>query len=89
MINVDTIKYFHVPQDTIWVDNADFMVLAGCRKLAASAFHAGAAAHDADDRMMNHLGRQVHCSMTERSAAGGAVQFATLSKGLGMTNADS
>ncbi len=87
--NVDTISDFSVAQDTIRADNAIFTGLGGAGALAASAFHIGAAAHDADDRIIYEIPpRGQYFYDSNGSAAGGAVQFATLSKGLGMTNAD-
>ena len=86
--NVDIITDFSVPDDTITLENAIFTTLGTVGPLAASAFHIGAAAADALDRIIynNVTGALIYDS--NGSAAGGATQFATLSAGLAMTNAD-
>ena len=85
--NVDIIDDFSVPDDTITLENAIFTALAA-GGLAATAFHIGAAAADALDRIIynNVTGALIYDS--NGSAAGGATQFATLDAGLAMTNAD-
>ncbi|MCV3243644.1 calcium-binding protein, partial [Mesorhizobium sp. ZC-5] len=85
--NVDAIFDFSVPADTIMLENTIFSTLAA-GVLAATAFHIGAAAADALDRIIynNVTGALIYDS--NGSAAGGATQFATLDAGLAMTNAD-
>jgi Ca2+-binding RTX toxin-like protein len=86
--NIDTITDFSVPADTIQLDDAIFTAVGALGTLAASAFHIGAAAADALDRIIynNVTGALIYDS--NGSAAGGATQFATLDTGLAMTNAD-
>jgi Ca2+-binding RTX toxin-like protein len=79
---------FSVPADTITLDNAIFTALGAVGTLAASAFHIGAAAADAADRIIYNAATGALIYDTNGSAAGGATQFATLDTGLAMTNAD-
>ena len=50
--NVDTIDDFSVPADTIRLEDAIFAALGATGTLAAAAFHIGAAAADASDRII-------------------------------------
>ena len=76
-----------VPHDTIALENAVFTGLA-VGTLAASAFHTGAAAHDANDRIVYNKATGALIFDSNGIAAGGAVQFAKLSPNLTLTNAD-
>ncbi|MFN0193742.1 MAG: CHRD domain-containing protein [Aestuariivirga sp.] len=85
--NVDTITDFTVVDDTIRLDDAIFAGLAG-GFLTVNAFRSGAAAADADDRI-------IHDSATgeiffDMDGAGGAaqVQFAAVQAGLILTRVD-
>lgn len=86
--NRDTITDYTVVDDTIQIENAIFAGIGGPGTLAAAAFHAGAAAADASDRIIYNPanGRLYYDS----DGLGGAaqVQFATLSVGLALTAAE-
>jgi VCBS repeat-containing protein len=87
--NIDRITDFSVPGDTIRLENAIFTALeAAVGTLSAAAFHIGAAAHDASDRIIYNATTGALIYDSNGSAAGGAVQFATLAHGLHLTNTD-
>ncbi|MEJ1121256.1 calcium-binding protein [Phyllobacterium sp. CCNWLW109] len=86
--NRDTITDFNVVADTIWMDNAAFAALGANGALAAGAFHIGAAAADANDRIVYNSSTGALYYDADGSGSGGAVQFANLTKGLALTNAD-
>ena len=86
--NVDRIVDFSVADDTIHLDNAVFTALTTPGTLADDAFYIGAAAHDADDRVIydpttGHLTYDAN-----GDAAGGFTDFAVLEAGLALTNSD-
>jgi serralysin len=85
--NIDSIRDFSVADDTIGLDNAIF---AGLPEgvLRPSAFRIGVAAHDATDRIVYNAATGALSYDADGSGAGAAVQFATLSAGLALTNAD-
>ena len=82
--NVDAIVDYTVADDAIQIDNAVFTGLAA-GALAASAFRTGAAAADADDRIIYNSATGALLFDADGNGAGAAVQFATLSAGLAMT----
>jgi Ca2+-binding RTX toxin-like protein len=86
--NIDEILDFSVPADTIRLQNSVFTALQSTGTLAASAFHVGAAAHDASDRIIYDPTTGALIYDSNGNAAGGAAQFATLDTGLALTNAD-
>jgi len=87
--NVDSITDFNVAADTVRLDNAIFTALGSTTgTLAADMFFKGAAAHDADDRIIYNDATGALIYDSNGNAAGGAIQFATLSKGLQITYAD-
>ena len=86
--NVDTISGFSVADDTIKIDNAIFTGLSAGSALGAAAFHIGAAAGDADDRIIYDSSNGKLYFDADGNGAGAAVHFATLSAGLSLTNAD-
>ena len=86
--NMDKIADFNVVDDNIWLDNAAYKAFSAPGVLSASAFHIGAAAHDADDRIIYNSATGALFYDSNGSATGGSVQFATVSKGLAITNAD-
>ncbi|MEJ1121087.1 calcium-binding protein [Phyllobacterium sp. CCNWLW109] len=86
--NRDTITDFSAPSDTIWMDNAVFAALGGNGTLGAGAFHIGAGAHDAGDRVIYNSSTGALFYDADGSGSGAAVQFAILGKGLALTNAD-
>lgn len=86
--NLDKITDFNVPQDAIWLDNAAFKALGNPALLSAAQFHIGTGAADALDRIVYNSATGALYYDADGSGAGAAIQFATLSKGLAMTNAD-
>ncbi|MFN0194179.1 MAG: beta strand repeat-containing protein [Aestuariivirga sp.] len=86
-LNTDTITDFDVATDTIRLDDAIFTGLA-LGTLAVSAFVTGAAAADASDRIIYNSG--TGALLFDADGLGGlaAKQFAIVSTGLAMTNAD-
>jgi Ca2+-binding RTX toxin-like protein len=85
--DVDRIMDFSVADDTISLDDAIFGGIAP-GAVSANAFHIGAGAHDADDRIIyNNLNGVLYYD-SNGSAAGGAVHFATLEAGLALTASD-
>ncbi len=85
--NVDKITDFSVGDDTVRLENSVFTALA-TGTLAAGAFYVGTAAHDASDRIIYNKTTGALTYDSNGNAAGGAVQFATLSTNLALTNAD-
>jgi hypothetical protein len=86
--NVDVITDFKAVDDTMNLDDAVFTGLAK-GQLAASAFYVGAAAHDADDRIIYNAA--TGSLLFDRDGTGtkyAAVQFATLENHAALTNAD-
>ena len=86
-LNVDTLTDFNVAADTIHLENAVFTGLP-TGALAADAFHIGAAAADAEDRIVYNKTTGALIFDANGNALGGATQFAKLTAGLAMTNAD-
>lgn len=86
--NIDDLVDFSVPADTVRLENSVFTALTATGTLAAAAFHIGAAAHDADDRIIYDSTAGTLTYDSNGNAVGGAVQFATLDAGLALTNAD-
>ncbi|HEV8678847.1 MAG TPA: calcium-binding protein, partial [Stellaceae bacterium] len=84
--NIDQIFDFSNVADKILLDDAVFTAAGAPGTLASSAFFIGAAAHDADDRIIynNITGALIYDS--NGTGAGGATQFALLSIGLTPTN---
>jgi Ca2+-binding RTX toxin-like protein len=85
--NVDTITDFTLADDLILLENDLFIGLPN-GVLAAPAFHIGAAAADADDRIIYDNATGAVIFDANGNAASGATQFATLPAGLALTNAD-
>jgi serralysin len=85
--NLDTITDFNVAADTIQLDDAIFTGLA-VGTLTAAAFFIGAAAHDSSDRIVYNSTTGALIFDSNGNASGGAIQFATLTAGLALTNAD-
>ncbi|MCC6984658.1 MAG: hypothetical protein IT535_15445 [Bauldia sp.] len=85
--NVDQIADFSVADDTIHLDDAAFKALkAGA--LSQAAFWTGAAAHDADDRIIYNAKTGALLYDADGNGRGAAVQFATVSPNLALTHAD-
>ena len=85
--NIDTIGDFSVADDTIRLENAVFTGLAA-GALAAGAFNTGAAASQADDRIVYNSATGALLFDADGAGGAAAVQFATLSGGLALTSAD-
>jgi serralysin len=85
--NVDVIADFTVGTDTIRLENAVFVGLtAGA--LAANQFVIGAAAQDADDRIIYNDATGALLFDVDGTGAAAAVQFADVGAGLALTNLD-
>ena len=85
--NVDIITDFSVVNDTMRLENAIFTGLAA-GTLNADAFHIGTAAADAEDRIVYNKTTGALYFDSNGSAAGGMVQFAKVTAGLALANAD-
>ena len=85
--NIDVITDYNVAQDQIRLDNAIFTNLSVGEGnwLSAGEFHIGAAAADANDRIIYNSATGGLFYDADGSGAGAAVQFATLSTGLALT----
>ncbi len=85
--NIDTIADFSVVDDTIQLASSIFtgLVAGG---LSAAAFNIGAAASDATDRIIYNSATGALLFDSDGTGASAAIQFATLSTGLALTNAD-
>ncbi|MEZ5960027.1 MAG: hypothetical protein R3C30_06315 [Hyphomonadaceae bacterium] len=85
--NVDAIIGFSVADDTIELSNAVFTGLSA-GALDANAFVIGAAAADADDRIIYNSATGQLFFDADGTGAGAAILFATLAPGLALTSAD-
>jgi Ca2+-binding RTX toxin-like protein len=88
--NVDTITDFRAVDDTIRLDNAYFASLTTLGTLSAAAFRANTTglAQDSSDRIIYETDTGELYYDANGNAAGGAVLFAKVGPGLGITNAD-
>ena len=86
--NIDKITDFSVKDDTIQLENDVFTALTKVGALAKGAFWIGAAAHDADDRIIYNKATGALSYDADGKGGAAAVQFATLSKSLVPTFAD-
>ena len=88
--NVDDITDFNFVNDTIQLDNAIFNAIIGVGVLTAAQFVANVSgtAADANDRIIYETDTGNLFYDTNGNAAGGSTLFATLTAGLGITNAD-
>jgi len=86
--NIDAILDFAAGADKIALDDAVFAGIGGLGALSAGAFATGAAAGDADDRIIYNSATGQLFFDADGSGAGAAVQFATLSTGLSLTAGD-
>ena len=86
--NVDRIGGFSAADDTIMLDRAIFGGISANGTLSSSAFAAGTAAADADDRIVydSATGRIFYDA--DGSGAGAALLFAQVSAGTALTNLD-
>lgn len=85
--NTDQIYDYNVRDDTIWLDDAVFKGLA-LGALATGAFAKGAAAAQADDRIIYDPATGKLLFDQDGSGAAAPISFATVSKALDMTAAD-
>jgi serralysin len=85
----DTITDFNVLDDTIWLENTGvFAALNKVGILSTGAYYEGVAAHDKDDRIIYNSSTGSLSYDVDGSGKRAAVQFATLTTGLALTNAD-
>jgi serralysin len=85
--NIDTIAGFNVVDDTIELSTAIFTGI-GIGVLGSNAFVIGAAAGDADDRIIYDSATGALYYDADGDGGGAAVQFATLATGLALTAND-
>jgi hypothetical protein len=76
--NRDIVTDFSAPLDTFRLENAVMTKLGAPGALKATAFFAGAAAHDADDRIVYNKATGILLYDSNGNLAGGATQLATL-----------
>lgn len=88
--NNDRIMDFYAPADTIKLENAVFTKLVGAANTTLSSvqFWKGAAAHDSNDRVIYNQATGALIYDSNGSAAGGAVQFATIVNKTALSYAD-
>ncbi len=86
--NVDTVLQFNVRDDTIELSSAIFTAFATTGSISPGAFNIGAAASEADDRIIYNAGTGALIYDSNGNVAGGATQFAVLSAGLALTAND-
>ncbi|MBY0483566.1 calcium-binding protein [Nitrosomonas sp.] len=86
--HVDSITDYNVANDTIKLENAVFTVLTATGTLAAGQFKVGLSALDADDFIIYNNTTGALLYDADGSGLGAAVQIATLTGGLAMTNAE-
>ena len=86
--NIDSIADFVAVDDTIWLQDSVMTALGATGVLTAGAFFAGAAAHDATDRIIYNASTGALFYDSNGNLAGGSQQIATLSAGLTLTNSD-
>ena len=83
--NVDQITDFKVARDRIVLENDVFKAFTSTGGLSVNAFYIGAAAHDADDRVIYNKATGALFYDSNGSAVGGNVQFAQLAVDLKLT----
>ena len=86
--NVDTITDMTAGVDIIRLDDAFFAGIGAVGVLNADAFHIGAAAADAEDRIVYNSATGELFFDANGSAAGGSTLFANLATGLALSNTD-
>ena len=86
--NVDTITDMTAGVDLIRLDDAFFAGIGAVGVLNADAFHIGAAAADAEDRIIYNSATGQLFFDSNGNAAGGSTQFANLATGLALSNTD-
>jgi Ca2+-binding RTX toxin-like protein len=86
--NRDVVTDFFAPQDTFRVENAVMTGLGAPGGLAPAKFFAGAAAHDADDRVIYNKVNGALSYDSNGNAAGGVTLLATLTNKPMLTSVD-
>ena len=86
--NVDRIIDFNVAADEIQVENSIFRAVGASGIISVDAFHIGAAAADAEDRIIYNKATGALSYDSNGTGAQGIVQFATLPRGLALTRLD-
>jgi Ca2+-binding RTX toxin-like protein len=86
--NVDRILDFNVADDTILLDQTIFSSNLGLGNISSGEFVIGAAAQDANDRIIYNSGTGALFYDNDGVGGNAQVQFATLSTGLALTNLD-
>ena len=86
--NVDRITDFTTGSDKIWLNHSVFNKLTVNGALNASMLRIGSAAADSNDYIIYNKDTGALIYDSNGSAAGGAVQFATIGKGLNLTASD-
>ena len=86
--NVDTITDFSVADDTIMLDDDVFSSSLGLGNISAGEFVIGAAALDANDRIIYNSATGALSYDSDGVGGTAQIQFATLSTGLALTNLD-
>ena len=86
--NVDTIVDFSAPTDTIRLDKDVFTAFTTTGTLTAAAFHVGAAAADADDRIVFNAATGNLFYDRDGTGAASPVQFAHLNGSPTLSNTD-
>ncbi|MBW4968467.1 hypothetical protein KZZ04_19235, partial [Pseudoalteromonas sp. CR1] len=86
--NVATIVDFQAGQDTIWLSAAVFSAAGGLGGLAPNAFHIGAAADDADTRLLYTASTGALSYDADGTGLKAAAQFASLKPGLALSAGD-
>ena len=86
--NVDAILDFSVADDTIYLSRAVFAAIGADGTLDPTAFHAGSAAADADDRIVYDAATGNIFYDADGSGGGAQILFATVAAGTALTHAD-
>ena len=86
--HVDSITDYNVANDTVRLENAVFTTLTTTGTLAVNNFKIGAAAADADDFIIYNNTTGALLYDADGSGLGAAVQIASLTGGLAMTNVE-
>jgi Ca2+-binding RTX toxin-like protein len=85
---VDRITDFSRTYDTIRIENAVFTAFSSTGTISSAAFFAGAAAHDATDRIIYNPSTGALLYDSDGTGAAAPVQFAQLNTGLTLTWSD-
>ena len=86
--NVDTMADFSVADDTAFLSNAIFAAAGPNGTLAASTFHLGSTAADADDRILYDSATGFLYYDADGAGGSDAILFARVQAGTALTNAD-